>query len=77
MFNITLERAEELLKNAAEKTPAQVIGTHPESKLEITLNKGRYGPYLKCGKNNYALPKEFKDKAPTLEEAVKIIAAKK
>ena len=77
VFNITLERAEELLKNAAEKTPAQVIGTHPESKLEITLNKGRYGPYLKCGKNNYALPKEFKDKAPTLEEAVKIIAAKK
>lgn len=77
VFNITLERAEELLKGAAEKVPAKVIGTHPESKLEITLNNGRYGPYLKCGKTNYALPKEFKDKEPTLEEAVKIIAAKK
>ncbi len=77
VFNITLERAEELLKGAAEKIPAKVIGTHPESKLEITLNNGRYGPYLKCGKTNYALPKEFKDKEPTLEEAVKIIAAKK
>ena len=77
IFNITLERAEELLKGAPEKSPAQVIGTHPESKLEITLNSGRYGPYLKCGKNNYALPKEFKDKQPTLEDAVKIIAAKK
>ena len=33
--------------------------------------------YLKCGKTNYALPKEFKDKEPTLEDAVKIIAAKK
>lgn len=54
-----------------------MIGTHPESKLEITLNNGRYGPYLKCGKTNYALPKEFKDKEPTLEDAVKIIAAKK
>jgi len=77
VFSITLERAEELLKGAAEKTPAKVIGTHPESKLEITLNNGRYGPYLKCGKTNYALPKEFKDKEPTLEDAVKIIAAKK
>lgn len=77
VFNITLERAEQLLQGAAEKTPAKVIGTHPTSKLEITLNSGRYGPYIKCGKNNYALPKEFKDKEPSLEEAIKIIAAKK
>ena len=77
IFNITLERAEELLQGVKEKLPAQVIGSHPESKLEITYNKGRYGPYLKCGKTNYALPKEFKDKVPTLEEAVKIIKEKK
>ncbi|MFR8205609.1 MAG: topoisomerase C-terminal repeat-containing protein [Alphaproteobacteria bacterium] len=38
---------------------------------------GRYGPYLKCGKTNYALPKEFKDKEPTLDDALKIINAKK
>lgn len=37
---------------------------------------GRYGPYLKCGKTNYALPKEFKDKEPTLDDALKIINAK-
>ena len=29
IFNITLERAEELLTGAPEKSPAQVIGTHP------------------------------------------------
>ena len=77
VFNITLERAEQLLQNAAEKTPAKVIGIHPESKAEITLSKGRYGPYLKCGKNNYALPRDMRDREPTLEEAIKIIAAKK
>ena len=77
VFNITLERAEQLLQNAAEKTPAKLIGVHPDSKAEITLNKGRYGPYLKCGKNNYALPRDMRDREPTLEEAVKIIAAKK
>lgn len=77
VFNITAERAEQLLKNIPEKAPAKVIGTNPENKSEITLNNGKYGPYLKCGKNNYALPREFKEKEPTLEEALKIIAAKK
>ena len=34
---------------------------------------GRYGPYIKCGKNNYALPKALKDKEPTLDEAIAVI----
>lgn len=77
IFNITLERAEELLKNAKEKAPANVLGKHPETKGEIILSSGRYGPYIKYGKNNYALPKELKDKEISLEDAIKIIAAKK
>lgn len=77
LFNITLERAEKLLEGAVAKPEAKVIGINPANKLEITLNSGRYGPYLKCGKNNYALPKNMHSKEPTLEEALKIIAAKK
>ena len=77
IFNITLERAEQILQGVAEKPQAKVIGINPHNKQEITLNSGRYGPYLKCGKNNYALPKDLRDHEPTLEEAVKIIDAKK
>lgn len=77
IFNITAERAAELLQNIAAKPEAQSLGIHPKLKAEIFLANGRYGPYLKCGKANYALPKEMRDKIPTLEDAVKIIDAKK
>ncbi|MDA7715708.1 DNA topoisomerase I, partial [Pelagibacteraceae bacterium] len=26
----------------------KIIGQHPESGMDITLNSGRFGPYLKC-----------------------------
>lgn len=77
VFNITLERAKEILAGVAPKAEAIDIGQHPTKKGDITLQSGRYGPYLKLGKNNYALPKEFKGKEITLEDAIKIIDAKK
>ncbi len=77
IFNITLERAKTILSGAVERPAAVVIGQHPKDKTDITLNNGRYGPYLKWGKNNYALPKEFRGKTPTLEDALKIIETKK
>lgn len=77
IFNITLERAKEILSHVAAKAEAHVIGVHPKMKAEITLQSGRYGPYLKCGKNNYALPKSLQGKEISLEEAIKIIDDKK
>lgn len=77
IFNITLERAEEILKGVAERPAGKSLGVHPKDKKDITLNSGRYGPYLKWGKNNYALPKEYRDKELTLDDALKIIEAKK
>ncbi len=76
IFNITAERAAELLQNVAAKPEAKVLGKD-KSGNDIVLSSGRYGPYLKCGKNNYALPKELKGKELTLEDALKVIAAKK
>ena len=76
VFNITLERATELLQGAVEKPQATVIGKD-KSGNEILLSNGRYGPYIKCGKANYALPKEFKEKEITLEDALKIMENKK
>ena len=77
VFNITLERAEQILQGVAEKPQATVIGTNPQNNEQITLNSGRYGPYLKCGKNNYALPKDLQGKEINIETAMKIISAKK
>lgn len=77
IFNITLERAQQILANVAERPQGKSLGVNPANKQDIVLMSGRYGPYLKCGKNNYALTKEFKDKEPTLDDALKIINAKK
>lgn len=77
IFNITLERAQQILANVAERPQGKSLGVNPANKQDIVLMSGRYGPYLKCGKTNYALPKEFKDKEPTLNDALKIINAKK
>ena len=77
IFNITLERAKELLAGAKEKPQGKALGIHPKNKQEIVLLMGRYGPYIKCGKNNYALPKEVSGHEPSLDEAIKIIDAKK
>lgn len=77
IFNITVERAKELLSGAKEKPQGKALGIHPKNKQEIVLLMGRYGPYLKCGKNNYALPKDVSGHEPSLDEAIKIIDAKK
>ena len=77
IFNITLERAEELLKNAVAKPEPKVLGKHPVTKEDILLSKGKYGMYLKCGKNNYAIPKGYAPSSLTEEDAIKIVTAKK
>lgn len=73
IFNITLERAEELLKNVVAKAEAKVLGKHPKTKEDIQLATGRYGEYIKCGKNNYRIPSALKGGEITLDDAIKII----
>lgn len=77
IFNITIERAKELLAGAKEKPVGKALGIYPKNKQEIVLLMGRYGPYLKCGRTNYAIPKNISGHEPTLDEAIKIIEAKK
>lgn len=77
IFNITLERAEEILQNAVAKPEPKVLGKNPQNQEDIILAKGRYGMYLKCGKNNYAIPKGYAPSELTAEEAIKIVTVKK
>ena len=55
----------------------RVVGTDPESGEEITAQNGRYGPYLKKGKDSRSLDSEDKLFTVTLEEAQKLYAQPK
>lgn len=68
---ITLEEALQLL------SLPRVVGTDPETGLEITAQNGRYGPYLKRGTDSRTLPSEEAIFTTTLEEALAIYAQPK
>ena len=77
VFNITKARAEEILKDAKPKAEAKVLGKNPATGEDIVLATGRYGLYIKCGKTNYAIPPKQRTPDLSLDDALKIINAKK
>ena len=64
-YTLTEEQAVELIEESLRKAAGKVIAEFPASGIQI-LN-GRYGPYLKKGKDNYKLPKK-KDPATLTEQ---------
>ncbi|TNB48336.1 type I DNA topoisomerase [Martelella lutilitoris] len=52
------------------------LGEHPDGGGEVTVNDGRYGPYVKWGKINATLPKGKDPQSVTLEEAVPLLTAR-
>ena len=71
LSEITLDDALKLL------SLPRVVGTDPESGEEITAQNGRYGPYIKKGKDSRSLDSEEKLFTVTLEEAQKLFAQPK
>ncbi len=57
-------------------TPGQMLGDHPDDQKPITLNKGRFGPYVKWGKVMATVTKSYDPDNLTLKDALEIIAAK-
>jgi DNA topoisomerase-1 len=55
----------------------RVVGTDPESGVEITAQNGRYGPYIKKDRDSRSLDSEDKLFTVTLDEAQKIFAQPK
>jgi DNA topoisomerase-1 len=77
IFDITLERAVELLAQAREgNTVLRTLGDHPDDKASIEICSGRYGNYVRHGKINATLPKDISLEELTLEQALELIAAK-
>ncbi len=79
VLTIELDRAVELLKQARRRsapTPIRDLGKHPEDEEQVAIFDGRYGPYVKHGKINATIPKEYEVENVTLEQAVEWLEAK-
>jgi DNA topoisomerase I len=76
LFSVGLDEALELLATEQGPSVLRTLGTHPESRAEITLRDGRYGPYVTDGKVNASLPKGADPDDLDLNEAVEMLAKK-
>ena len=57
-------------------TAAKALGEHPTDSKPITLNAGRFGPYVKWGKVMATVTKAYDPDTLTLEQALEIIETK-
>ena len=78
VITIGLNRAVALLAEPSKgrrrgPEPIRVVGKHPEDNADITLYKGRYGPYVSHDGINASLPGDIEPEALTLDEAVRLL----
>ena len=78
VLTVDLNRALILLENAKLKVKDEGVSLGDYQGTPVMWIVGRYGPYLKWGKQNIPLPKELKglDTKPTLAQAIEQIEQK-
>jgi DNA topoisomerase-1 len=79
VLTIGLSRAVDLLADengGGARGVLRTIGEHPADKKPVTLNSGRFGPYVKHGSVMASLSKKQSPDDLTLDEAVALLAAK-
>jgi DNA topoisomerase I len=78
IYDITLQRAVELLAapKSARGPAGKELGLHPDDQKPVTLMSGRYGPYVKHGKINATVSRDYEPSQLTLEQALALLAAK-
>ena len=74
-LNISLENAIKLIKDRKLKFEPKILGEHPKTKKEISIKRGRFGPYVTDGKKNASLKGYVVDEV-TLDQAVQLINEK-
>lgn len=72
-YTITLEESIELIKAKREAEANALMHDFAEEGIQVL--KGRFGPYIKKGKENYKIPKGTDATTLTLEEVLEIIKA--
>ncbi|HOT14454.1 MAG TPA: type I DNA topoisomerase [Bacteroidales bacterium] len=72
-YNITLQRAIELINDKREKDKNKVINSFEYQKSEIQVLNGRFGPYICYNKENYKIPKNTDATKLTAEQCIDII----
>jgi DNA topoisomerase-1 len=70
-MTVSLERSVELIQAKREDDANKIIKLFPENE-EVQLLNGRWGAYLKIGKDNFKLPKEVVVEKLSLEECLEI-----
>jgi DNA topoisomerase-1 len=70
---VTLERAIKLLEDKINGVNANLIKAFEEDK-EVQLINGRFGPYIKAGKENYRIPKGRDPLTLTFDEVKQLMA---
>ncbi|HEY9847645.1 MAG TPA: DNA topoisomerase, partial [Candidatus Caenarcaniphilales bacterium] len=84
LFGISLERALALLaepknrrgRTSQAKKALRELGTHPQDAEPVNVYNGPYGPYIKHGKTNVAVPEDQPVENLTLEAALGLLATK-
>jgi DNA topoisomerase-1 len=80
LLTVTVDEAVELFKQpkgGRGRSAAAVIkelGPHPETKENIQVKTGRYGPYVTDGTVNATIPKGTDPESLSMEQAVELIA---
>eukprot|EP01132_Coremiostelium_polycephalum_P000244 gene244-324_t len=73
-LTVTTERAIEIIQDKQAKDAAKVIKTFSED-INTQVLQGRWGPYLKAGKQNIKLPKELDPSQLTWEQCQQLANA--
>jgi DNA topoisomerase-1 len=74
VLTIGPNRAITLLAEAAAKSSARTLGTHPDDGLPVIVRRGRFGAYAQHGKTRANLPKGADIKTIDLDQALALLA---
>ncbi len=75
-FNIGLDRAIELIKEKRERDSKKELRNFKEDK-ELKILNGRWGPYIKQGRDNIKLPKDVDPAKISYEKCLEIVKQQK
>ncbi len=73
-MSVTFERAIELIEAKKEADKNKFIHVFDEEDPVVQVLNGRYGPYIKIGRQNIKIPKDVDPKSLTREECLKLQA---